>query len=123
MMPRKELMNEVVDVILVSAAVVGLRLASKKLLGEMRNDASSLKDIAKLAVAVTGSKMLVQYAQSKSIQQAPLMQVFDTGNLTDISLANKLLEIAMSWSIELVNFNTASEEQYSLNSLLKTCQK
>ena len=40
-------------------------MASKKLLGEKLTDASTLKDIAKLAVAVIGATMLVQYAQSK----------------------------------------------------------
>ena len=57
----------------------------------------------------------------KSIPQAPLMQMFHTGQLTAISLTNKLLLNATSWSIEQP-FNTVSEEQYSLNSLLKTPQ-
>ena len=61
----KELMNEAVDALFVSAGVVGLSMASKKLLGEKLTDASTLKNIANLAVGVTGSTMLVQYAQSK----------------------------------------------------------
>ena len=58
-------MNEAVGALFVSAGVVGLSMASKKLLGVKLTDASTLKDIAKLVVAVTGSTTLVQYAQSK----------------------------------------------------------
>ena len=71
-------MNDAVDALFVSAGVVGLSMASKKLLGEKLTDASTLKDIAKLVVA--GSTMLVQYAESK--KKAPY--------LTDASLRLRL---------------------------------
>ena len=60
---KKELMNEAYDALLVTAGVVGLSLASKKVLGEKLTDASSLKDTAKLAVGVAASTMLVKWAQ------------------------------------------------------------
>ena len=53
-------MNEAVDVLFVSAGVVGLSIASNKLLGKKLTEAKTLKDLAKLAVAVTASTMLVQ---------------------------------------------------------------
>ena len=62
---KKELMNEAYDALLVTAGVVGLSLASKKVLGEKLTDASSLKDTAKLAVGVAASTMLVKWAQDK----------------------------------------------------------
>ena len=62
---KKELLNEVYDASLVTAGVVGLSMASKKLLGEKFTDASSLKDTAKLAVGVAASTMLVKWAQDK----------------------------------------------------------
>ena len=58
-------MNEAFDALLVTVGVVGLSMASKKLLGEKLTDASTMKDIAKLAAAVAGSTMLVKYAQTK----------------------------------------------------------
>ena len=61
---KKELMNEAYDALLVTAGVVGLSLASKKVLGEKLTDASSLKDTAKLAVGVAVT-MLVKWAQDK----------------------------------------------------------
>ena len=67
-------MNDAVDALFVSAGVVGLSMASKKLLGEKLTDASTLKDIAKLAVP--GSTMLVQYGQSKKwIPEDPFKSV------------------------------------------------
>ena len=62
---KKELLNEVYDASLVTAGVVGLSMASKKLLGEKFTDASSLKDTAKLVVGVAASTMLVKWAQDK----------------------------------------------------------
>ena len=46
MTTRKGLINETVDALFVSAGVVGLSMASKKLLGEKLTDATTLKDIA-----------------------------------------------------------------------------
>ena len=54
---KKELMNEAYNAALVTTGVVGLSMASKKVLGEKLTDASSLKDTAKLAVGVAASKM------------------------------------------------------------------
>ena len=62
---RKELMNEAYDALLVTTGVVGLSMATKKLLGEKLTDASTIRDIAKLSVGVTLSSMLVKYAQDK----------------------------------------------------------
>ena len=62
---KKELMNEVYDAALVTTGVVGLSMASKRVLGEKLTDASSLKDTAKLAVGVAASTMLVKWAQNK----------------------------------------------------------
>ena len=62
---RKELMNEAFDALLVTSGVVGISMASKKLLGEKLTDASNLKEYGKLAVAVTASTMLVKYVQPK----------------------------------------------------------
>ena len=62
---KKELLNKVYDTALVTAGVVGLSIASKKVLGEKLTDASSLKDTAKLAVGVVPSIMLVKWAQDK----------------------------------------------------------
>lgn len=62
---NKEFMNEAFDALLVTTCVVGLSMATKKLMNEKLTDASTLKDIAKLTVAVTASTMLVKYAQDK----------------------------------------------------------
>ena len=62
---RKEIMNEAFDALLVTTGVVGLSMATKKLLGEKLTDASTMKDVAKLTVAVAASTMLVKYAQTK----------------------------------------------------------
>ena len=59
----KELMNQVYDAALVTAGVVGLSMASKRVLGEKLTDASSLKDTAKSAFRVAASTMLVKWAQ------------------------------------------------------------
>ena len=76
MTTRKELMNEAVDVLFVSAGVVGLSIASNKLLGKKLTEAKTLKDLAKLAVAVTASTMLVLYAPSKKwIPEDPFKSV------------------------------------------------
>ena len=61
-------MNEAVDPIFVSAGVVILSMTSKKLLGENLTDASTLKDIAKLVLAVTGSTMLVSMLTKKCVR-------------------------------------------------------
>ena len=58
-------MKEAYDAVLVTAGVVGLSMASKKVLGEKLTDASSLKDTAKLEVGVAASTMLVKWAQDK----------------------------------------------------------
>ena len=52
-------MNKAYDAALVTTGVVGLSMASKKLLGE------ELTDTTKLAVGVTASTMLVKWAQDK----------------------------------------------------------
>ena len=62
---KKELMNEAYGAALVTAGVVGLSMASKKLLGQKLTDATSLKDTTKLAVGVAASTMLVKWAQDK----------------------------------------------------------
>jgi hypothetical protein len=59
MTSKKDLVNEGFDALLVTIGVVGISLASKKLLGEKLTDVNSVKDTAKLALAVTGSTMLV----------------------------------------------------------------
>ena len=70
---RKELLSKAFDALLVTTGVVGLSMASKKLLGEKLTDASSMKDIAKLSVGVMASTMLVKYAQSKKwVPEDPL---------------------------------------------------
>ena len=53
---KKELLNVKSDTSLLTPGVVGLSMASKKLLGENITDASSSKDTAKLAA----STMLVK---------------------------------------------------------------
>ena len=62
---KKELMNEAYDAALVTAGVVGLSMASKKVLGEKLTNASSLKDTAKLVVGFAASTMLLKWAQDK----------------------------------------------------------
>ena len=61
---KKEMLNELYDTTLVTAGVVGLSMASKKLLGEKLTDATTLKDTAKLAVGVASSTVLVKWAQN-----------------------------------------------------------
>ena len=58
-------MNKVYHVVLVSAGVVGILMASKNILGEKLTTVSTLTDTAKLAVGVTASSMLVKWAQDK----------------------------------------------------------
>ena len=65
MTDRKELMNEAYEALLITVGVVGLSMASKKLLGEKLTDAQSVKDIGKLAVGVTASTLLVKYMQDR----------------------------------------------------------
>ena len=60
-------MKEAYDAVLVTAGVVGLSMASKKVLGEKLTDASSLKDTAKLEVGVAASTMLENGHSIKSI--------------------------------------------------------
>ena len=68
MTTRKKLINEAIDALFVSADVVGLSMASTKLLGEKQADSSTLKDIAKLALAVTGSRSThIQRSESQKI--------------------------------------------------------
>ena len=62
---KKDLINEAYEAALVTAGVVGLSVASKKLLGQKLTDATFLKDTAKLAVGVAASTMLVKWAQDK----------------------------------------------------------
>ena len=62
---RKELMNEAFDSFLVTVGVVGISMASKKLLGEKLTSVDSVKDTVKLGVAVAASTILVKYCQSK----------------------------------------------------------
>ena len=62
---KKELLNEAFDAVLVTTGVVGLSMATKKLLGDKLTDATSVKDIAKLAVGVTARTMFVKRAQDK----------------------------------------------------------
>ena len=64
-MQEKELMNEVYDSVLVTTGVVGLSVISKKLLEEKLTNATHFKDIAKLAVGVAGSTLLVKWLQNK----------------------------------------------------------
>ena len=54
------MLNKVYDAALVTAGVVGLSMASKKLLGEKLTDATTLKDTANLTVGVTACTMLVK---------------------------------------------------------------
>ena len=65
MTDRKELMNGAYEALLITVGVVGLSMASKKLLGEKLTDAQSVKDIGKLAVGVTASTLLVKYMQGR----------------------------------------------------------
>ena len=65
MTDKKEYLNELYDASLITVGVVVLSLASKKLLGEKLTDATSMKDIAKLAVGVSVSSVMVKYAQDK----------------------------------------------------------
>ena len=65
MTTRKDLMNEAVDGLFISASVVGLSMATKKLLGAKLTDVMTLKDTFKFAIGVTASTMLVKYAQDK----------------------------------------------------------
>ena len=65
MTDRKELMDEAYEALLITVGVVGLSMASKKLLGEKLTDAQSVKDIGKLAVGVTASTLLVKYMQNR----------------------------------------------------------
>ena len=62
---KKELMNEVYDVVLISAGVVGISMVSKRILGEKLTTASTLTDTAKLTAGVAVSTMLVKWAQDK----------------------------------------------------------
>ena len=62
---KKELMNEAYDVVLRSEGIIGISMVSKKILGEKLTTASTLMDMAKLAVGVTTSSMLVKWAQEK----------------------------------------------------------
>ena len=64
-------MNEAYDAALVTAGVVGLSMASKKVLSEKLTDASSLKDTAKLAVGVASSTMLVKQVRQKYLPVDP----------------------------------------------------
>ena len=65
MSDKKEYLNELYDAVLVTTGVVVLSMTSKKLLGEKLTDASSIRDIAKLAVGVSISSVMVKYAQDK----------------------------------------------------------
>ena len=65
MTDRKELMNEAFDALLVTVGVVGLSMASTKILGEKLTNESTVKDVAKLTVAVTASTMIVKDAQPR----------------------------------------------------------
>ena len=65
MSTKKEYLNELYDASLITAGVVALSMASKKLLGEKLTDATSIKDAAKLAIGVSLSSVIVKYAQDK----------------------------------------------------------
>ena len=62
---KKELMNKAFDTALVTAGVMGLSMASKKVVGEKLTDASSLKDTAKVEVGVAACTLLEKWAQDK----------------------------------------------------------
>ena len=53
MSTKKEYLNELYDASLITVRVVVLSMTSKKLLGEKLTDATSVKDIAKLALGVS----------------------------------------------------------------------
>ena len=65
MSTNKEYLNELYDASLITTGVVVLSMTSKKLLGEKLTDATTFKDIAKLAVGVSISSVMVRYAQDK----------------------------------------------------------
>ena len=64
-MQKKEIMNELYDSVLVTTAVVGLSMLSKRLLKGKLTDATDFRDAAKLAVGVAGSTLLVKWLQNK----------------------------------------------------------
>ena len=64
-MQEKEIMNELYDATMVTVGVVGLSMLSKRVLKEKLTDATDFKDIAKLAVSVAGSTLIVKWLQNK----------------------------------------------------------
>ena len=64
-MQEKEFMNELYDATLVTVGVVGLSMLSNRVLKEKLTDATDFKDIAKLAVGVAGSTLIVKWLQDK----------------------------------------------------------
>ena len=65
MSTKKEYLNELYHASLITVGVVVLSMTSKKLLGEKLTDATSFKDIAKLALGVSVNSVMVKYAQGK----------------------------------------------------------
>ena len=65
MSTKQEYLNELYDASPITVEVFALAMASKKLLGEKPTNATSIKDIAKLALGVSLSSVTVKYAQGK----------------------------------------------------------
>ena len=61
------LMNEAFDAGLVTLGVVGVGFASKKVFKDGLGVPSTPMGVAKLAVAITGGTLLVQYLQKKDL--------------------------------------------------------
>ena len=64
---KEDLMNEVYDAGLVTLGAVGVGFASKKILKDGLGVPSTPMTIAKLAVAIVGGSILVQYLQKKDL--------------------------------------------------------
>ena len=66
-MSKEDLMNEAYDTGLVTLGAVGVGFASKKILKDGLGVPSTPLSIAKLAVAIAGGSILVQYLQKKNM--------------------------------------------------------
>ena len=66
-MTKEDLMNEAYDVGVVTLGAVGVGFASKKILKNGLGVPSTPMSIAKLAVAIAGGSILVQYLQKKDL--------------------------------------------------------
>ena len=66
-MSKEDIMNEAFDAGLVTLGVVGVGFVSKKVLKDRLGVPSTPVSIAKLAVAIAGGSILVQYLQNKNM--------------------------------------------------------